>query len=125
MPVRPLSDRILVWPSAEEVHAAASAWADTLGADRPDIRAIGYFGSYARGDWGVGSDLDVVVVFDDDVLTPTATDQDRSALSLTIDLPRLPVPVDLLAYTWRDWKAVAKAGMQRPAEEMIWIYSRN
>jgi len=23
---------------------------------------IGYFGSYARGDWGVGSDLDLLVI---------------------------------------------------------------
>jgi hypothetical protein len=45
-------------------------------------------------------------------------------LSLTLDYPRLPVPVDLLAYTWGDWQDVAKRGMRRAAEEMIWILSR-
>jgi predicted nucleotidyltransferase len=29
------------------------------------IVAVGIFGSYARGDWGVGSDLDLVVVVED------------------------------------------------------------
>jgi predicted nucleotidyltransferase len=35
---------------------------------------IGYFGSYARGDWGVGSDLDViaVVAFSDEAFTRRA-----------------------------------------------------
>jgi predicted nucleotidyltransferase len=26
------------------------------------VLEIGYFGSYARGDWGVGSDVDLIVI---------------------------------------------------------------
>lgn len=28
--------------------------------------AIGYFGSYARGDWGFGSDVDLLVIVEED-----------------------------------------------------------
>jgi predicted nucleotidyltransferase len=56
---------------------------------RPELRALGYFGSYARGDWGVGSDLDIVAV-----VATTDVPFDRRALHW--DLSTLPVPVDLL-----------------------------
>ncbi|WP_376791658.1 nucleotidyltransferase domain-containing protein [Thermoflexus sp.] len=37
-------------------------WAERVARERPEVLRIGYFGSYARGDWGVGSDLDLVVI---------------------------------------------------------------
>jgi hypothetical protein len=40
---------------------AARAWARSLRAAHPEILRIGYFGSYARGDYVPGSDLDVLV----------------------------------------------------------------
>jgi predicted nucleotidyltransferase len=30
----------------------------------PEVVRVGYFGSYARGDWGVGSDLDLIIIVD-------------------------------------------------------------
>jgi hypothetical protein len=62
MPVRSLTSSALRWPDAETVHRAALAWAVALAQSEPAIVAIGYFGSYARGDAGVGSDLDLVVL---------------------------------------------------------------
>ena len=62
MPVRLLSSSILKWPDAEAVDSAVRRWAGNVGQECEDVQMIGYFGSYARGDWGVGSDLDVVVV---------------------------------------------------------------
>jgi hypothetical protein len=29
---------------------------------RPEPLGVGYFGSYARGDWGVGSDLNLLLI---------------------------------------------------------------
>ena len=62
MPVRLLSSSILKWPDAAVVDQAFRLWAQQMAQTRTDVVRIGYFGSYARGDWGVGSDLDVVIV---------------------------------------------------------------
>ncbi|MFN8422192.1 MAG: nucleotidyltransferase domain-containing protein [Anaerolineae bacterium] len=63
--MRSLSSPTLKWPDAEQVFAAVRAWAASVMAARPDVVDIGIFGAYARGDWGVGSDVDVVIVVDD------------------------------------------------------------
>jgi len=47
------------------VDYVVRVWAQHLAREHPAIRRIGYLGSYARGDWGVGSDLDVIVIVDD------------------------------------------------------------
>src|SRR6266516_1120095 len=65
MPVRSLNSRVLRWPNADVVIGAARNWATALGRARKDVIRIGYIGSYARGDWGVGSDLDLVIVTDE------------------------------------------------------------
>jgi uncharacterized protein len=52
MPVRSLSSSVFVWPDARTVHQAVGRWAERIGRGRKDVRRIGYFGSYARGDWG-------------------------------------------------------------------------
>ena len=62
MPVRSLRSSTITWPTAEEVIAALEPWASKLARDHPHIVAIGYFGSYAAGRSGVGSDLDLVVI---------------------------------------------------------------
>lgn len=117
MPIRRLSERVLKWPDAEEVRSAAARWAESTATVNPDVRAIGIFGSYARGDWGVGSDLDAVVVVDDD--GPSSRKR-----SLQFDTTGLPIPVDLLVYTEAEWDEIKAGGMKRPAGEMIWLYSR-
>ena len=63
MPVRSLNSSVLRWvPEEEEVIKAFKDWAKKVCLKRRDVVKIGFFGSYARGDWGVGSDLDVIVV---------------------------------------------------------------
>ena len=61
MPVRSLSSRVLKWPKAEVVEPAVEAWAHQIAAEHPEVAHVGYFGSYARGDWGVGSDVAISV----------------------------------------------------------------
>jgi hypothetical protein len=62
MPVRSLNSSVLRWPDAKEVDQAVRQWAREMGRQRPEMPRAGYFGSYARGDWGAGSDLDVVIL---------------------------------------------------------------
>lgn len=62
MSIRSLSSSVLKWPDKEAVDSAVRRWAECMAGARKDILQIGYFGSYARGDWGVGSDLDLTVI---------------------------------------------------------------
>jgi len=59
MPVRSLDSSVLEWPRPGEVLRALAAWAKGEVAKHPDLRRLGYFGSFAREEAGVGSDLDL------------------------------------------------------------------
>ncbi|NPV06387.1 MAG: nucleotidyltransferase domain-containing protein [Anaerolineae bacterium] len=119
MPVRSLSSSVLRWPDADRVHEAVQRWAEEIAARRPDVIRVGYFGSYARGDWGVGSDLDLVVVVGDsrEPFTRRASRFDTTAL---------PVPADLLVYTTSEWEAVSRRGRfgRALSEEAVWVLER-
>ena len=117
MPVRSLSSSVARWPDRQTVDRALRAWAAGAMETRPDVVRIGYFGSYARGDAGVGSDLDVVVIVEtsDTPFERRATDWDTTAL---------PVPTDLLVYTQQEWQTLLEEGnafARRVEEEAIWI----
>ena len=60
---------------------------------------MGYFGSYARGDWGVGSDLDLLIVLENSNLP---FEKRAGQLNLSV----LPVPVDALIYTRKEWEQI-------------------
>lgn len=119
MPVRSLNSPVLKWPKAAEVETAARAWADQQARRDPLMLRIGYFGSLARGDWGVGSDLDLLVVLE------------RSELpfeerGLLFDTTHLPVPADLLVYTQDE---LARLKDERPFHrhllaEVRWVFVR-
>jgi predicted nucleotidyltransferase len=100
MPVKSFNSRVLKWPKKEEVHRSVEAWAQQIGKKFPVIVLVGYFGSYARDDWGVGSDLDVVVVVRGSV-------EDELKRGVGLSLRILPVPVDLLFYSANEWKSMS------------------
>ena len=117
MPVRSLNSSVLVWPDRDQVDRAARTWASTEAARRPQLRQLGYFGSYARGDWGVGSDLDLVAVVTDSP-EPFA---DRA---LGWSLTSLPVPAEILVYTDAEWctlLARADRFARTLQEETVWL----
>ena len=60
MPVRSLSSPVLRWPDSGNVEEAVREWARGAADRHPDLVRLGVFGSYARDDAGVGSDLDLV-----------------------------------------------------------------
>ena len=62
MPVSSPPGSVLRWPSAAEVLRAAGCWAEQQQKGHPELLAVGVFGSYGRGDAGVGSDLDLLLI---------------------------------------------------------------
>jgi predicted nucleotidyltransferase len=116
MPVRSLSSSVLKWPDAPTVDAAVRRWAETTAATHPAMGRVGYFGSYARGDWGVGSDVDVVVI-----VRQAGEAFERRGLQW--DTTRLPVPADVLVYTEAEWDRFRQADPfgRRIAREVIWV----
>lgn len=96
------SGSVLRWPSAAEVMDQAERWARQQAADHSDLLAVGVhsfgeafgYDSYGRGDAGVGSDLDLVLVLE------------RCELPIWERLRRwdtaaLPLATDLLVYSMR------------------------
>jgi predicted nucleotidyltransferase len=53
---------VLAWPGRNEVHEAVRRWADAQGRRHPSLCAVGYFGSYARGEPSRHSDVDLILV---------------------------------------------------------------
>lgn len=117
MPTRSLRSSLLRWPDSAKVDAAARAWATAQSERNPEIQQIGYFGSYARGDWGVGSDLDLVVIVD-------AATQSFERRGLAYETTSLPVPADLVVYVDAEWEQVRRRpGFgQAVAAEAVWVY---
>ena len=86
---------------------------------RPEIVRLGYFGSYARGDWGVGSDLDVIAI-----LRKTAEPFERRLLEW--DLTSLPVPAEIIVYSLLEWEKLeqGKTRFFRMLDrDVVWTFS--
>ena len=101
------------------VLAALEAWARQIRRSRPEILAIGYFGSYANDRYGPGSDLDVLVVLSH---SPLPRFFDRSP-----DLypSSFPVGMDIFAYTTEEIDNLcADPGgwMRHVLKETVWIH---
>jgi predicted nucleotidyltransferase len=100
------------------VLAAVRAWAKEQAGRHAELLRLGVFGSYARGDAGVGSDVDLVA------LVRTAP---RALHERTLGWPTetLPVPADLLVLTEPEWQEL----LARPGRfgdvlraETVWVY---
>ena len=120
MPVRSLNSSVLKWPDQKTVDQAVRTWSVEQALHRPELIRLGYFGSYARGNWGVGSDLDLIAVVD------TASEPfERRLLNWNFDT--LPVPADILVYTAAEWKELQQKENKFSRmlnSEVIWTYSR-
>ncbi len=119
MPVRSLNASVLKGPDAHAVDEAVRRWAERLAAGRPEVVRTGYFGSCARGDRGVGSDLDLLIVVE-------RSDRPFARRAADWDATDLPVPADVLVYTVEEWKQISSGGRfgRMLGREVKWIYGR-
>jgi len=117
MPVRSLSSPVLKWPDAQAVDRAVRTWAARAGATRSDVLRIGYFGSYARGDWGVGSDLDILIIVE-----RCAQAFERRAVEW--DTADLPVQTDVLVFSKDEWESSRRGPRfdTTVKREAVWVY---
>jgi predicted nucleotidyltransferase len=120
MPVRSLNSSVLKWPDRDQVDHAVREWAARVEPNRRGVVALRYFGSYARGDWGVGSDLDLIMILDH-------TDQCFERRALSWDLTELPVPASLLVYTLPEWERLRQEGgrfVRTVERETLWVFKK-
>ena len=120
MPVRLLSSPVLKWPDAKTIDHSVRRWAKKVAPHRESVLCIGYFGSYARGDWGVGSDLDLIIIVDH-------SDLPFERRGVDWDFAELPVPVDVLIYTKVEWQVLCKRQRRfylTVLREAIWVLER-
>ena len=120
MPVRSLNSSVLKWPDRGQVDGAVRAWAARVAQAHDELVRAGYFGSYARNDWGVGSDIDLVLVVRE-------SDKSFGRRALDFDATGLPVPAELLVYTQAEWwRLMEEAGRfaRTLAAETVWIHVR-
>jgi hypothetical protein len=76
---------------------------------------------YARREWGVGSDLDLIAIVNE---SPEAFERRSLSWSLTC----LPVPSDLLIYTQAEWESLQQRGgrfASTLSREAVWVYVRS
>jgi len=118
MPLRSLNTFVLKWPDLSTVHVAVRDWVSRASKHHPELIRVGYYGSYARGDWGVGSDVDLICIVE-------TADKPFEARPLDWDLTGLPVPADLLVYTMREWRKLKNEGgrfFKTIEREAVWVY---
>ncbi len=121
MPVRSLNSSVLKWPELEVVLAAIKNWARETVSAHAEIQQIGYFGSYARGNWGVGSDLDIIIVVDH-------CEHPFWQRSRHYDTFSLPIHTEVLVYTQEEWSSLAsrQPGFYNTLmREAVWIYNKH
>jgi hypothetical protein len=117
MPVRSSNSSVLVWPDPERVGREAREWARREAPRHPELVRLGYFGSYATGSWGVGSDLDLVAV-----VRESHEPFERRGLAWNLD--SLPVPAEILVYTEGEWSRLQSEGGRLAgvlAREAVWL----
>ncbi|MBD3334092.1 MAG: nucleotidyltransferase domain-containing protein [Candidatus Eisenbacteria bacterium] len=118
MPVRSLNSSVFRWPESDSVKRALLAWAAQEVPRHPGLLRLGYFGSYARGNAGVGSDLDLLAVVE-------TADTPFMRRGMDWDLLPLPAPAEIVVYTREEWvrlQAEAAPFARRLARETVWIW---
>lgn len=95
------------------VREALEDWARKMAVSHPEVVRIGCFGSYVRGDWGVGSDLDVVVVLQ-------GGERVFGRVIDWLEATGLPVPVDLLVYSEEEYERLVWQE-HFPCQEVVWL----
>ncbi len=84
---------------------------------RSDIVRIGCFGSLVNGSWGVGSDIDIIIILDNSKIHPL-----RRAAEW--DTTGLPVPADVVVLTQQEAQGTTSHRFRNVLDkEAVWVES--
>ncbi|MFZ4566136.1 MAG: nucleotidyltransferase domain-containing protein [Prochlorococcaceae cyanobacterium] len=120
MPVRSLTQSLLRWPEPQQVLTQVVDWAAKVAPDHPGLQRLAVFGSYGRGDAGVGSDLDLLLI------DGQATGPQHQRL-LEWPLAELPLSCDALVLTPAEHQALLADGSAMAAalaRDSRWLWYR-
>jgi hypothetical protein len=112
MPVRSLTQSLLRWPEPEVVLEAVRHWAEQEAQRCPSLQQVGVYGSYGRGEAGVGSDLDLLLI-------DAAATGPQSARYRQWPFERLPLSCDALVLTPEEWRELMESGELDPARSAM------
>jgi len=102
------------------VDHAVRSWTAEQVQQKPEIVRLGYFGSYARGDWGVGRDIDLIAVVNE-------TSESFERRSVNWDLNGLPVSAEIIVYSLPEWEDLEKKDTKFARmlkSEAVWTFSK-
>lgn len=120
MPVRSLTPSLLRRPEPELVLRQVKEWAERVAAEHPGLVQVGVFGSYGRGDAGVGSDLDLLLI-------DTQAHGPQHQRLLAWPLAELPLSCDALVLTPAEHHKLLASGSAMAAalaRDSRWLWSR-
>ena len=98
------------------VSGVVRRWAREAGEKHENIVPVCTFRSYATGNWGVGSDIDIDVV-----VIPSESRRPFSDRVLDWDTLDLPVPADLLLYTAAEWEMIKREPRRIARQPIVWV----
>ena len=101
---------------------AGRAWAQQLHRDQPEVVRVGYFGSYARGDYVPGSDFDVLIELSNGFSAADA--RRRADRSARYRPDKFPVAMEVHTYTTQELAGMRAAGtsfLQTIDAEIRWL----
>jgi len=85
------------WPSKDQVRNDIRQWLDTELKRHPEAIAVIASGSFIGEHWGVGSDLDLIIIVNE-----SGTPFVKRAIAW--DTSSISVPTDTLIYTVDEWR---------------------
>ena len=121
MPVRSLTQSVLRWPDPDQVLAQVQAWSQDISGSCLTLQRVGVFGSYGRGDAGVGSDLDLILVD-----AGAAGPQSKRLLPWPIE--QLPLSADCLVLTPQELSTLVQSDQRMGLDlrrDLRWVWSRD
>jgi hypothetical protein len=121
MPVRSLTQSLLRWPEPEQILHQVRLWAAQVALEHPGLERVGLFGSYGRGDAGVGSDLDLLLI-------DAGSSGPQHHRLLTWPLAELPLSCDALVLTPEEHAELLASGSAMAAalqRDSRWLWHRS
>jgi UTP:GlnB (protein PII) uridylyltransferase len=115
-----LTQSVLRWPEPEHVLRLVADWAERMAGEHPGLERVGVFGSYGRGEAGVGSDLDLLLI-------DRQTNGPQRQRLLVWPLEELPLSCDALVLTpseHRDLLGGQSAMAAALARDSRWLWQR-